>query len=75
MYWGLIYDDNNVIDLRIINGATFIDETLNQRLFTSNTKEECFNKIDELQLTYQGLSGDTEVLVLFSNGTRTILDS
>ena len=75
MYWGLIYDDNNVIDLRIINGATFIDVTLNQKLFTSNTQEECFNKIDELQLTYQGLSGDTGVLVLFSNGARTILDS
>jgi len=75
MYWGLIYDDNNVIDLRIINGATFIDETLNQKLFTSNTQEECFNKIDELQLTYYNTSGDTETIILFSGGTRTILDS
>ncbi len=73
MYWGLIYDDNNVIDLRIINGATSIDGSLNQKLFTCNSQEECYNKIDELQLTYQGLSGDTGVLVLFSNGIRTIV--
>jgi len=74
MYWGLIYDDNNVIDLRIINGATFIDETLNEKLFTSSTQEECFNKIDELQLTYYSVSGDTETVILFSGGTRTILE-
>ena len=31
------------------------------------------DKIDELKLNYQGLSGGTEVLVLFSGGTRTII--
>jgi hypothetical protein len=71
MGWRIIYDNNNVIEL----GEIFTSSHTDYNMDEFNTQEECFNKIDELQLTYQGLSGDTGVLVLFSNGTRAILDS
>jgi len=72
MVWRLVYkNDGKVISLNETNGKT---HTIHN-IFDGISQEECFNKIDELQLTYQGLSGDTGVLVLFSNGIRTILDS
>jgi hypothetical protein len=35
--------------------------------------EECFNKIDELELNATYPTGDTQVII-FSGGTRTIKD-
>ena len=71
MIWRLIYKNNGrVISLNETNGKTYTIHNI----FDGVSQEDCFNKIDELQLNYQGLSGDTEVLVLFSGSSRTILE-
>tara|TARA_Y100000389_G_scaffold3780_1_gene3636 strand:+ start:2133 stop:2354 length:222 start_codon:yes stop_codon:yes gene_type:complete len=70
MVWRLVYkNDGRVISLNETNGKTYTIHNI----FDGLNQEECFNKIDELKLNYQGLSGGTEFLVLFSGGTRTII--
>ena len=71
MSWRLVYENNKVCALFESEGTTYTTKNL---LFF-DTQEECFNKIDELQLTYYNTSDDTETIILFSGGTRTILDS
>ena len=68
MGWLLIYKDGNVHDLVNTNGKVFTHKTI----YNCSSEEDCFNKVDELQLTYEGLSGGT-MSELFSGGTRTIL--
>ena len=70
MGWRIIYDNNNVIELGEIFTSSYTDYNIDE----FNTQEECFNKIDELQLNYIGFSGDTNVRVIFSGGTRTIVE-
>lgn len=70
MGWRIIYDSNNVIEL----GEIFTSSHTDYNMDEFNTQEECFNKIDELQLNYIGFSGDTNVKVIFSGGTRTIVE-
>jgi len=71
MVWRLVYkNDGKVISLNETNGKT---HTIHN-IFDGISQEECFNKIDELQLTYYSTSGDTDTLILFSGGTRRILE-
>ena len=71
MIWRLVYkNDGKVISLNETNGKTYTIHNI----FDGLNQEECFNKIDELQLTYYTTSGDTETVILFSGGTRTILE-
>ena len=71
MIWRLVYkNDGRVISLNETNGKTYTIHNI----FDGISQEECFNKIDELQLTYYTTSGDTKTVILFSGGTRTILE-
>lgn len=68
MVWRLIYSNLYVIDLFETNGITATPH----QIFEANTQEECFNKIDELKITYYYPLNENEIL-LFSGGTRTII--
>lgn len=65
--WRLIYSNTEVIDLFETNDITATPYSI----FNAPTQDECFNKIDELKLTYYYTTGGTEVII-FSGGTRTI---
>jgi hypothetical protein len=66
MIWRLIHTNTEVIDLLETNGIT----STPHQIFNANTQEECFDKIDELKLTYYYPLNENEIL-LFSGGTRT----
>lgn len=69
MNWRLIYTNTEVIDLFETNGITATPYSI----FNVPTQEECFDKIDELKLTYYYPLNENEIL-LFSGGTRTIIN-
>jgi hypothetical protein len=68
MNWRLIYTNTEVIDLFETNDITATPYSI----FNAPTQEECFNKIDELKLTYYYPLNENEIL-LFSGGTRTTI--
>jgi hypothetical protein len=68
MIWRLIHTNSDVIDLFETNDITVTTHSI----YETKTKEECFNKIDELKLTYYYPLNENEIL-LFSGGTRTII--
>ena len=65
----LIYKNDKVCNLFNIEGSLYTRKSV----YDCTSEEDCFNKIDELQLNYSGLSGGT-INVLFSGGTRTIIE-
>ena len=69
MNWRLIYTNTEVIDLFETNGITATPH----QIFEGNTQEECFDKIDELKITYYYPLNENEIL-LFRGGTRTIIN-
>lgn len=69
MIWRLIYSNLYVIDLFETNAITATP----YQIFEANTQEECFNKIDELKITYYYPLNENEIL-LFSGGSRTIIN-
>lgn len=68
MIWRLIYNDNSVIDFFETNDNTITP----YKIFEGETKEDCFKKIDELELVFYYPLNDDEFL-LFSGGNRTII--
>lgn len=70
MVWRLIYDNENVYDLFETNDITLTTKNV----FDGNTLDECFDKIDELQLNCTYPLNDTQNII-FSNGTRTIVNN
>jgi len=70
MHWRLVYKNNGkVVYLKETNGVTHT----RHNVYNCDNQEDCFNKIDELQLFYKGFSGNT-IAVIFSGGTRTIIE-
>ena len=69
MIWRLIYTNTEVIDLLETNGITATPHFI----FNAPTQKECFDKIDNLKLTYYYPLNENEIL-LFSGGTRTIIN-
>jgi hypothetical protein len=69
MIWRLIYNNINVVHLFETNDITVTPH----QIFEGNTQEECFDKIDELKITYYYPLNENEIL-LFSGGTRTIIN-
>lgn len=68
MVWRLIYNDVNVIDFFETSDITISP----YNIYNGITKEDCFNKIDELKLVYYYPLSENETL-LFSGGTRIII--
>lgn len=68
MGWKLIYSDGKVHNLFNTTDKLYTRKTI----YECSSQEECFNKIDELQLYYHYNSGDT-INVIFSGGTRIII--
>jgi len=66
MIWRLIHTNTEVIDLLETNGITATPH----QIFNANTQDECFDKIDELKITYYYPLNENEIL-LFSGGNRT----
>jgi hypothetical protein len=66
MSWRLIYTNAEVIDLFETNDMTVTPHLI----FNAPTQEECFDKIDELKLTYY-YTTDGINYIIFSGGTRT----
>jgi hypothetical protein len=69
MNWRIIYTNTQVIGLFETNGVTITPHSI----FNGGTQDECFNKIDELKITYHYPLNKNEIL-LFSGGTRTIIN-
>jgi hypothetical protein len=69
MIWRLLHTNTEVIDLFETNGITATPH----QIFNAPTQEECFDKIDNLKLTYHYPLNENEIL-LFSGGTRTIIN-
>ena len=69
MEWKLIYKDGQVCNLLQTEGKIYTRKTV----YAGINQEECFSKIDELQLNYTYYSGGTTEII-FSGGTRTIED-
>jgi len=68
--WRLIYSDKKIYDLFETEGVTYTV----QNILNSPTIGECFNKIDELKVTYMYPTGQTQTII-FSGGNRTIIDN
>jgi hypothetical protein len=66
MIWRLLHTNTEVIDLFETNGITATPH----QIFEENTQELCFDKIDNLKLTYYYPLNENEIL-LFSGGNRT----
>jgi hypothetical protein len=66
MDWRLIYTNAEVIDLFETNDITATSHSI----FNAPTQEQCFDKIDELKLTYY-YTTDSINYIIFSGGTRT----
>lgn len=69
MIWRLIHTNSEVVDLFETNGITATPH----QIFESNTQEECFDKIDELKITYYYPLNENEIL-FFKEGIRTIIN-
>jgi len=69
MSWRLVYENDTVYALLESEGKTYT----RKNLLYFDTMEECFNKIDELELNATYPTGSTQVII-FSGGTRTIKD-
>jgi hypothetical protein len=67
MVWRFIYDTEKVDILFETSDITLTTKNV----FDGNTIDECFNKIDELQLYCVYPLNDTQDII-FSGGTRTI---
>ena len=69
MSWRLVYENDMVYALLESEGKTYT----RKNLLYFDTMEECFSKIDELELnaTYPI---DNKKEIIFSGGTRTIKD-
>ena len=69
MSWRLVYENDTVYALLESEGKTYT----RKNLLYFDTMEECFSKIDELELnaTYPI---DSKKEIIFSGGTRTIKD-
>ena len=70
MSWRLTYENKKVYGLFESGGITLT----NNSLFVGNTVEECFDRVDLLELTMLWPSGYTQD-ILFSAGTRTLIDN
>ena len=70
MSWRLTYENKKVYGLFESTGITLT----NNSLFVANTVEECFDRVDLLELTMLWPSGYTHD-ILFSAGTRTLIDN
>lgn len=70
MIWRLVYTNTFVIDLLETNGITATPH----QIFESITQEGCFDKIDELKITYYYPLNENEIL-LFSGGNRTLINN
>ena len=70
MSWRLVYENDMVYALLESEGKTYT----RKNLLYCDTMEECFSKIDELELNATYPTGDTKVII-FSAGTRTIVDT
>ena len=70
MSWRLIYKDKKVYGLFDSSGNT----RTKYSLFEALTLEDCFNEVDTQELTMLWPSGTTKD-ILFSGGTRTIIDN
>jgi hypothetical protein len=68
MIWRLIHTNSDVIDLFETNDITVTTHSI----YEAKTQEECFDKIDELKLTYYYPLNENEIL-LFSGGARIII--
>lgn len=66
----MIYDNTQVYKLFETEGKTLTKHNV----FESSNINDCFDKIDELQLNFTYFSGDTGTYIDFSGGTRTISD-
>jgi hypothetical protein len=66
MNWRLIHTNLEVIDLFETNDITATPYSI----FNAPTQEECFDKIDELKLTYY-YTTDSVNYIIFSGGNRT----
>lgn len=64
----MIYNNTDVIDLFETNDITITP----YNIFEGITQDECFNKIDDLELFYYYTS-DPKYDIIFSGGTRTII--
>jgi hypothetical protein len=69
MIWRLIHTNSEVIELFETNDITVTPH----QIFESNTQEECFDKIDELKITYYYPLNENEIL-FFKEGVRTIIN-
>lgn len=67
MIWRLIYDSEGIYSLFETNDIT----VTNKQVFDGNTIDECFSKIDELQL-YCEYQVDNKTII-FSGGSRIII--
>ena len=70
MVWRFIYDTEKVYDLFETSDITLTT----RNVFDGNTIDECFNKIDELQLYCVYPLNDKQDII-FSGGNRTIVDN
>jgi hypothetical protein len=68
--WRLIYSDKKIYDLFETSGRTYARESI---LNTSHI-EQCFEKIDELGVTYMYPTGTTQIII-FSGGSRSIIEN
>lgn len=69
--WCLIYDNKKVIELFFNSGSKIATKST---IYQSPSREECFNKIDELGYVFDYPSGDTKTII-FSGGSRSIIDN
>ncbi len=69
MSWRLVYENDTVYALLESEGKTYT----RKNLLYFDTMEECFSKIDDLELNGYYFSGGT-TQIIFSGGTRTIKD-
>jgi hypothetical protein len=70
MSWRLVYSDSKIIDLFEVRGNTFTPHTI----YNGSDRDDCFNKIDELEYYYEYPTGNTQTII-FSGGSRTIIDN
>jgi hypothetical protein len=68
MVWRMIYNNVDVVDLFQTSDITITP----YNIFEGRTIDECFDKIDELQLVYHYTTEDDSIII-FSGGTRTIV--
>ena len=66
----LIYSDKKIYGLFETEGITYTT----QNILNSTQIEQCFEKIDELGVTYMYPTGTTQIII-FSGGSRSIIEN